>query len=151
MTNKLSDIISLFPKEVDCVSFLEHIIWNDNPVCPYCKKNPNFSTSISKLNNRYHCNACNSSFSVMVKTIFSGTRCDLRKWFFAIYLLHLPTKKITARYLAEKIKTTKDTAWLMTVKINTAKIDYPDLLENIVSEINKRDEKRNQKKDGSSI
>ena len=98
MTNELTDIVNLFPKESDCLFFLEIEIWGGKPVCPYCKKNPNYSISVSKLTDRHHCNACNSSFSVTVKTIFSGTRCDLRKWFLAIYLLHLPTKKITSRY-----------------------------------------------------
>jgi transposase-like protein len=109
MTKQLRDIKKIFPSEHSCIEFLENVFWGGNPVCPYCS-NTNKQYMISKLGDRYHCNSCNSSFSVTVKTIFSRTRCDLRKWFFAIYLLYSPNNKIPVRELADKIETTKDTA-----------------------------------------
>jgi transposase-like protein len=135
MTNKLKDIENVFPNERRCIEFLEDILWHNNPVCPYCG-NTNKQYIISKLEGRYHCNSCNSSFSVTAKTIFARTRCDLRKWFFAIYLLFAPKNKITVRELAEKIETTKDTAWLLKSKIDKAKISSPQLLESIFLKIN---------------
>lgn len=127
----LKQIIKIFPNENSCIDLLEKIKWNNQPICPYCNAS-NYTPE--KNTRRYHCNTCNSTFSVTVKTIFHRTRCDLRKWFFAIYLLHSPPF-LTARDLGEKIDTTKDTAWLITSKIRKGKIESPELLESIYQTI----------------
>ena len=136
MTVTLKDIKKAFPKESDCTELLEHIIWNGRIICPYCPPSAQVY-KITIMNGRYHCNGCNSSFSVTVKTIFARTRCDLRKWFLSIYLLNIPSK-ISLRDLGEKISTTKDTANLISDKIRKAKIDTPEMLQKIIEEINKR-------------
>ena len=134
MTKNLKSVYSIFPKESDCLDFLEEIIWNGNVRCPYCGQGSNIY-AISKLNDRYHCNGCNTSFSVTVKTIFARTRCDLRKWFFAIYILYYPKNKISVREIANQIETTKDTALLLRSKIDSAKIESPNLLTAIFEKI----------------
>lgn len=131
----LKHIKKIFHSEKDCIRLLEEIIWENEIKCPYCS-NTQKEYAITELNDRYHCNWCNSSFSVTVKTIFARTRCDLRKWFLAIYLLYPPKDKITVRDLAERIQTTKDTAQLLKIKIQKAIIETPDLLEKIVLKIN---------------
>ena len=131
----LKSIKKIFPKNTDCIKFLEEILWQNEPVCPYCPQSSPKAYVISPLGDRYHCNSCNTSFSVTAKTIFARTRCDLRKWFLAIYLLYSPRSRITVRELADAIKTTKDTAWLIQSKIDKAKIESPYLLETIVGKI----------------
>ena len=71
-------IYRTFPKQQDCINHLEKVKWNNKPRCPYCKSTN--QTSMPK-ENRYHCNNCNTSFSVMVGTIFENTKLDLQKWF----------------------------------------------------------------------
>lgn len=135
MTVELKHIKKLFPKQEDCISFLEHYTWGNKPTCPYC--NPELQVyAISKMGQRYHCNGCNSSFSVTAKTIFARTRCDLRKWFLAIYIQANPSTKLSARDLGSKIKTTKDTALLLSDKIRKASIENPSLIAIIINHIN---------------
>lgn len=133
---ELNDVYKLFPKEKDCIILLEKIIWDNTPICPYCKKS--FYTNL-KNENRYHCNKCNNTFSVTVGTVFHRTRCDLRKWFFAIYLYENSETPNTARALAEFISVTKDTAWLMLSKIRKANVNSGELFNKIRESIQKID------------
>ncbi len=133
MTMTLKQLYKAFPKEEDAILVLEKIRWDNLPICPHCKV-----SNFTPLLDRYHCNGCNSSFSVTAKTIFARTRCDLRKWFYCIYYFAKPVKKTTARELGEMIKTTKDTAWLIMKKIAAERIKSESLFEEIILEINKR-------------
>ncbi len=116
-----------FPTQADCLAHLETVRWNGKPICPYCKLG-----KVSKMAHRYHCNACNTSFSVTVGTIFHKTKVDLQKWFLAISLVLNAKKGISARQLARDIEVNKNTAWLMLMRIRKAMREYGALLEGIV-------------------
>ncbi|MCK9412124.1 MAG: IS1595 family transposase [Prolixibacteraceae bacterium] len=118
-----------FPTQQNCIDYLEKVRWNNKPTCPYCKSEN--QTPLPK-ENRYHCNTCNTSFSVMVGTIFENTKLDFQKWFLAISLVLNAKKGISARQLARDIEVTKDTAWLMLMRIRTAMTENCDLLEGII-------------------
>jgi transposase-like protein len=122
-------IYKKFPTQQDCLKHLEAVRWNNTPVCPYCKSTNQTPT---KTGNRYHCNNCNTSFSVTVGTIFHKTKCDLQKWFLAISLVLNAKKGYAARQLGRDIEVTKDTAWYMLMRIRKAFVEYPELLEGIV-------------------
>jgi transposase-like protein len=81
---------------------------------------------------RYHCNACNTSFSVTVGTIFHKTKVDFQKWFLAISLVLNAKKGISARQLARDIEVNKNTAWFMLMRIRKAMHEYGDMLEGII-------------------
>jgi transposase-like protein len=102
----LSGYYKLYPTQKSCIEYLERIIWDDTPVCPYC--NTGYNTPVPN-ERRKHCNTCNTSFSVTVKTMFHKTKVDLQKWFYAINLI-TNEKRITSRGLAEVLNITKDTA-----------------------------------------
>jgi len=118
-----------FPTQAACIAHLEHVRWNDKPICPYCQ-----STNQSPLpkENRYHCNNCNTTFSVTVGTIFHKTKMDLQKWFLAIALVLNAKKGISARQLARDIEVTKDTAWRILMQIRKSFVDDGELLEGII-------------------
>jgi transposase-like protein len=118
-----------FPTQNDCIKHLELVRWDNKPVCPYCKSTN--CTPVSK-EQRYHCNKCNTSFSVTVGTIFHKTKCDLQKWFLAISLVLNAKKGLSARQLARDIEVTKDTAWFMLMRIRESFNEYGDLLEGII-------------------
>jgi transposase-like protein len=118
-----------FPSHLDCIKHLEKVRWNNEPVCPYC--NSKNQTPLPK-EQRYHCNNCNTTFSVTVKTIFHKTKCDLQKWFLAISLTLNAKKGISARQLARDIKVTKDTAWYMLMRIRKTFYEDAELLEGII-------------------
>ena len=134
MTMELKTVHKAFPKESNCIILLEKVLWNNGPRCPYCKTS--FYTAL-KNEDRYHCNKCNNTFSVMVGTVFHKTKCDLRKWFFAIYIYQYSEIPITARALADLISVTKDTAWLMLSKIKKANVDSSELFDKIREVIKK--------------
>ncbi len=110
----LSKIYLLFPTQDDCINYLESLCWHGKPTCPYC--NSHKYTHVNK-GNRYHCNNCNTAYSVTVNTIFHKTRLPLQKWFFAISLLLNMNKNISVRKLACELKVNKNTAWYMEMRI----------------------------------
>lgn len=123
------EIYEKFPRHVDCLKHLEKVRWNNKPICPYCKSN---KIVRFKNENRYHCNGCNISFSVTVRTIFHKTKLDLQKWFLAISLILNAKKGISARQLARDINVNKNTAWYMQVRIRRAMIQNYQLLSGII-------------------
>lgn len=118
-----------FPTQEDCLAHLEYIRWGNSPKCPYCKSN-NY-TSLKK-ERRYHCNACNTSYSVTVGTIFHKTKLDLQKWFLAIALVINAKKGISSRHLSKDLEVNKNTGWYLLMRIRNAMLQNPDLLKGII-------------------
>jgi len=118
-----------FPSQKDCIIHLEKVKWGEKPICPYCKSERN---TPCKGEQRYHCNSCNTTFSVTVQTIFHKTKIDLQRWFVAISLVLNAKKGISARQLARDIDVNKNTAWYMLMRIRRAMIEHGNLLQGIV-------------------
>ncbi len=125
----MSDVYKLFPTRESCITFIETIRWRNNPVCPHCGSN---RVSVMKQESRYHCNSCNISFSVTVKTLFHNTRIPLQKWFLAIDLFSKTSKNLSVRRLAEMIEVNKNTAWTMRNRLKKAFNEYGELLIQLV-------------------
>jgi transposase-like protein len=126
------NIVSVYkklPSQAACIKHLEEVRWNGTPVCPYCNSK---NQSPLPKENRYHCNNCNTTFSVTVGTIFHKTKMDLQKWFLAIALTLNAKKGMSARQLARDIEVTKDTAWRIMMQIRKAFVEDGDLLEGII-------------------
>lgn len=114
MEINLTRVYSKFPTHGDCVQFLESLRWVDGPRCPHCRSErhtPLLSES------RYHCNGCNTNYSVTAKTVFKSTRVDLQKWFLMIAYMINERKEPSARKLAGIIKVNKNTACYMAMRI----------------------------------
>jgi transposase-like protein len=129
---KLDQLYKRFPSQKECVMLLEKVRWRGIPTCPYCKSKKQTS---SKTLKRYHCNTCNTSYSVTVGTFLGNTKLDLQKWFKAILLLTGSQKEISSRELAIEIKVTKDTAWLMIQRVSKARTDFTEFLDGLIEEI----------------
>ena len=114
---EIDQVYQKFPTIDECISYLEEVRWKGKPVCPYC--NSKRSTPILK-EHRYHCHGCNTSYSVTTRTIFHRTHLPLQKWFFAIGLLLGERQPISARELSKILKVNKDTAWLITARLDKA-------------------------------
>ena len=125
------EVYRRFPTHADCLFHLERARWNNNPQCPYCGSH-NSTPLLNEL--RHHCNACNTSYSVTVGTIFHKTKVDLQKWFLAISLMLNAKKGIAARQLARDIEVNKNTAWYMNMRIRKALTQITDqtMLQGIV-------------------
>jgi transposase-like protein len=123
------EIFEKFPTKDDCIAHLEKVRWNNIPTCPYCQS-PKQTTMPKEK--RYHCNSCNTSYSVTVGTIFHHTKLPIQKWFVAISLVLNAKKGISARQLSRDLKVNKDTAWSMGMRIRKAMVQQGDLLSGIV-------------------
>lgn len=126
------NIISIykeFPTQESCIEHLEKVRWPNGPECPYC-----FSTQAAreKSQHRYHCNGCNTSFSVTVNTIFHDTKLPLQKWFLAISLMLNAKKGLSAKQLERDLEVTYKTAWYLAMRIRRAMLDDGELLSGIV-------------------
>ena len=113
-------IFELFPTNDHCIEHLEKIRWEDKPKCPYCN-----STNVTPRpkEKRHHCNNCNTSFSVTVRTIFHHTHLPLQKWFLALSIILNAKKGIAARQLSRDLHVNKDTAWRISMKIREAMME----------------------------
>jgi transposase-like protein len=81
---------------------------------------------------RYHCNSCNTSFSVTVGTVFHKTKVDYQKWFLAILLMLNAKKRISARQLASDVQVNKNTACHMLMHIRKTMSEDPELLKGLL-------------------
>lgn len=110
-------IYSLFPTEADCIVHLEAVRWKGEPHCPYCGA---FGSSPLPKEHRHHCNACKTTFSVTVGTIFHHTHLPLQKWFLAVALVLNAKKGLSARQVARDLQVNKNTGWRMGMQIRKA-------------------------------
>lgn len=122
-------IYKIFPTHKDCLKHLEHVKWMGKPRCPYCKS---AKSTAYKDEKRYHCNNCNTSYSVTVDTIFHKTKLDLQKWFLAITLILNAKKGISSRQLSRDLEVNKNTGWYLLMRIRRAMLQDSGLLKGIV-------------------
>lgn len=124
-----------FPDETDIVNYFIKIRYNNKVICPYCSNED--SVYHRKSENRvknFVCKECNNDFSVCKGTIFEKSDTDLRKWFYAINLVILNRKGISALQLKKEIDVTYKTAWRMLkqIKIAMKNKDTNKVFESIV-------------------
>ncbi len=122
-------VYKLFPTQKKCIEYLEKVRWSNKPTCPYCKS---FNATPMPKEQRYHCNNCNTSYSVTVGTIFHKTKLDLQKWFLGISLILNARKGISARQLARHLDVNKNTAWYMGMRIRRAMLEQRELMSGFV-------------------
>lgn len=135
MTMELKQVYRLFPTGTDAISFLERLIWDGKVYCPYCKSYDNTSIKETK---RHHCNTCNTSFSVTVKTVFHRTKVDLQKWIYLISIMSTGRKIPSLRNLADELQVTKDTISKMINRIKqhyTSDKEFIDKILNSISHV----------------
>jgi transposase-like protein len=120
----------------ECLAYLEQLRWRGSPTCPYCDST---KASAYKNEHRYRCNACFTSYSVTVGTIFHKTHVDLRIWFQAILLLTKLNPEISARKLAKQLGVSRATASLMIQRIQGVPPEQAEWLTAIVQLVEQSD------------
>ena len=109
-----------FQTEEECRERLFQLRWPKGFVCPKCGHNKFFNIKSRGL---YQCHQCDHQASVMANTIFHRSHTPLTKWFIAIFLVAHDKRGISAAKLANDIKVSPPTAWLMLHKIRKAMAD----------------------------
>ena len=112
----------------ECLDYLEEILWDGVPKCPYCQS---INATPYKQERRYHCNACFTSFSVTVGTLFHKSHVKLPKWFATISFFRDSSKRLSSRNLARKINVNKNTAAYMLSRIKKIAKTEPSILDKI--------------------
>ena len=107
------------PDEKSAVAFLEDKRWGGSPYCPRCG-----SVKVKRVENgrpmSYHCPGCRRYFSVRTGTVMAQSQIPLRKWLYAVYLLHTARKGVSALQLSKELGTTYKSAWFLAHRIREA-------------------------------
>ena len=123
-----------FPTEKSAIDFIIETKYKDGYVCPKCGCIHNIYRSNVKSRNLY-CNNCNSHFSALAGTIFENTHLDLRMWLYAINLVMVARKGISACQLQRELgMKSYVSAWRMLriIRNTMSKEEYTDTFEAIV-------------------
>ena len=100
----INNIYILFPTEIYYKKYLYNIRLTKTNSCPYC-----YSNRITLYESIFHCNLCNSKFSITTNTIMHKSRIDYRKWLISIYLF-IFDENISYIKLSKIINVNKNTA-----------------------------------------
>ena len=119
--------------EADAYKLIEDVRWQGTPECPHCGSTERISflnpangtsrkTRTGKPSERrlWFCGACRKQFTVLVGTIFHGTKVPLRTWLFVFYEMCANKNGIAAREIERRYNVTAKTAWFMTQRIREA-------------------------------
>ena len=123
----LDAVYRRFTTEKICREWLAKVRWGDVVICPHCG-----SIIVYKSKGIYHCDECNSNFTVLYGTIFQSTKLPLRKWFAAIWLTINNKKGVSSSMLARELGITQKTAWYLLNKIRSLVPQEEDKIEGAV-------------------
>ncbi len=136
-----------FNTHLRCIKHLEMVRWGGFPVCPHCESERITARSMIKKSPRgrkrirpeklyqtpkYHCNGCNKDFTVLMGTIFEGSKMPLEKWFMLITLMLNARKGISAMQIHRDLGITYKSAWYSAMRVRCAMLDQAHLLEGVV-------------------
>lgn len=127
-----------FKDEKTCYEFLELQIWNNKPVCPHCGSEKYYKVKPrGKFTDipSYRCGnrQCDLPFTVRTKSIFEGSKVELRKWFQAAYEISTSKKGISSVELGTRIGVSQKTAWFINHKLREMLQETePTLLDGMV-------------------
>ena len=110
-----------FPDENAAIDFIVATKYKNGYVCPKCGV-VHKSIYHQKYNRRFlYCNNCKSEFSALKGTIFENTHLDLRMWLYAMNLVIVSRKGISALQLKRELGMgSYQSAWRMLHQIRKA-------------------------------
>lgn len=124
-----------FPDENSAIDFIVATKYKDGYVCPKCGS-IHKGIYHQKYNHRFmYCNNCKSEFSALKGTVFENTHLDLRMWLYAMNLVLVSRKGISALQLKRELGMgSYQSAWRMLQQIRKAmeKEEYKETFEAVV-------------------
>lgn len=106
------EFIEKFPDDESVAKYLIEKRFEGKIVCPFCGKTEKVYHAHYNCRNAY-CNNCKMEFSIFKGTIFEETRMPLRHWLYAINMVCLSKKGISAMQLKRELGVSYKTAWRM--------------------------------------
>jgi len=118
-----------FGTQKKCIAYLEKIRWGKSPICANCE-----SDNVRKRTDglRWHCNSCRKDYSVLVGTIFEGTRLPLPQFFQAMFIMNNAKMGISASEISRAVGIKYNTAWYVGHRVRCAMINNEIRLEGVV-------------------
>ena len=113
------EFIEKFPDDESVAKYLIEKRFKGKIICPFCGKTEKDYHAHYNCRNAY-CNNCKREFSIFKGTIFEETRMPLRHWLYAINMVCLSKKGISAMQLKRELGVSYKTAWRMMHKIRGA-------------------------------
>jgi transposase-like protein len=130
------DFTKRFPTENDAIDYIVDKKYpNQKYVCPKCGAIHNKIYHQKYDKRKLYCDNCKSEFSALVGTIFENTHLDLRMWLYAINLVIVSRKGISAMQLRRELgMVSYKGAWRMMQQIRKAmaKEEMKEVFEAIV-------------------
>ena len=126
----LNQLNKEFGTQQKCVAYLEKIRWGKKPICANCESDNVSKRSKSIL--RWHCNSCGKDYSVLVGTIFEGTRLPLPQFLQAMFIMNNAKMGISASEISRSVGIKYNTAWYVCHRIRCAMINNELRLEGVV-------------------
>lgn len=123
--------------EAAAYELLEELRWGGTPVCPHCGTIDRATyirpvlgprkTRTGKVSERrvWKCNACRKQFTVLVGTIFHGTKISIRTWVLVVLEMCASKNGVSAREIERKYDLTPKSAWFMLHRIREAMKQEP--------------------------
>lgn len=124
-----------FPDENSAIDFIVATKYKDGYVCPKCGCIHKGIYHQNYDRRKLYCNNCKSEFSALKGTIFENTHLDLRMWLYAMNLVIISRKGISALQLKRELGMgSYQSAWRMLHQIRKAmeKEEYKETFEAIV-------------------
>jgi transposase-like protein len=119
--------------EGDAYRVLEEMRWGDQPVCPHCgsvrkhyfltpKGGASRKTRTGSMSERrvWKCADCRKQFTVLVGTIFHGSKIPLRIWLLVIFDACSAKNGISAREVERKYGLSSKSAWFLMHRLREA-------------------------------
>ncbi|UHD16232.1 IS1595 family transposase [Thiocapsa bogorovii] len=108
--------------EAQCAAALERSRWPNGFRCPICGGAAHCVLRGS-TRKTFQCNACHHQTSLIVGTLFEGTKLGLTVWFLAIYLIGEAKTGLSALALKRDLGVSYPTAWLIHHKLMQAMVE----------------------------
>ncbi|HTW20338.1 MAG TPA: IS1595 family transposase [Mycobacteriales bacterium] len=119
--------------EADAYLLLEQLRWGAEPVCPHCGtigghyylKPSNGTDRKTRTGSRserrvWKCHACRKQFTVLVGTVFHGSKISVRTWVLVVLEMCASKNGVSAREIERKYDLTPKTAWFMCHRVREA-------------------------------
>jgi transposase-like protein len=119
--------------QADAYRYLERLRWGGRPICPHCGsvdkhyfltpangKSRKTRTGAKSERRVWKCAACRKQFTVLVGTIFHGTKIPIPVWLLVIFDACSAKNGISAREVERKYGVCPRTAWHMMHRLREA-------------------------------
>jgi transposase-like protein len=118
----LFEFFEKFGSEAQCEAAVERARWPQGFRCPRCG---GAAHCVLRAKNRktFQCNSCHHQTSLIVGTLFEGTKLALTVWLLAIYLVSQAKTGLSALALKRDLGVSYPTAWLIHHKLMQAMVE----------------------------